>query len=69
MAQLETWVNDKLHDILGISDKYIGQYLIGLATKSTSTDGYISSLKETGAIDVNDSVISFARELWDKVKL
>ncbi|KAL5012827.1 hypothetical protein ScPMuIL_011378 [Solemya velum] len=67
MAQLETWVSDKLHDVLGISDKYIGQFLIGLATKSTSIDDYVDRLRETGAIDVNDSVIKFARELWDKV--
>ena len=67
MSQLERWVGDQLHDILGISDKYITQYLIGLAGKASSTDEYLQKLRDTGTIDVDQSIVSFAKELWMKV--
>ena len=67
MSDLETWVNDKLHDILGISEKYIGQFIIGLAKKANSSETFLDSLKDTGAIDVDTNVIAFSKELWDKV--
>ncbi|XP_052241879.1 pre-mRNA-splicing factor ATP-dependent RNA helicase DHX16-like isoform X2 [Dreissena polymorpha] len=67
MSGIETWVNDKLHDILGISDRFIAQYLIGLAQKAKSDDEYIEKLKDTGTIDINDKVEKFSRELWNKV--
>lgn len=66
---IETWVNDKLHDIMGISDKLIAQYMIGLATKSSSIDNFIEKLKDTGTIEVDANVEIFARELWGKVSI
>lgn len=69
MSALETWVNDKLHDILGISDKYIAQYLIGLAQKSKSSEEYIQKLRDTGTIEVDQNVAKFSNELWNKVCL
>lgn len=66
MSMLETWVNDKLHDILGISDRYIGQFLMGLASKSSSTEDYIQKLKDTQTVDIDENMVSFARELWKK---
>ena len=68
MSQLERWVGDQLHDILGISDRYITQYLIGLAGKASNTDDYVEKLRETGTIEVDQSIVSFAKELWTKVK-
>ncbi|XP_074655901.1 pre-mRNA-splicing factor ATP-dependent RNA helicase DHX16-like isoform X2 [Tubulanus polymorphus] len=68
MSQIiETWVNDKLHDILGISDRYIGQYLMNLATKSGSSDDYIEKLRDTGTVEIDQNMVNFARELWNKV--
>ncbi|XP_060073522.1 pre-mRNA-splicing factor ATP-dependent RNA helicase DHX16-like [Ylistrum balloti] len=67
MEMLETWVNDKLHDIVGISDKHITQYMIGLAKKATTTEHFVESIKDTGVIDIDTNVLSFARELWGKV--
>ncbi|CAH1784821.1 unnamed protein product [Owenia fusiformis] len=67
MSVLDQWVGDKLHDILGISDKYIAQYLVGLAKQSKSGDGFVEKLKETNTIDVGPSMVIFAKELWDKV--
>lgn len=69
MSHIETWVNDQLHDILGISDKYIGQYLIGLAKKAKSADEYVQNLKDTGTIDIDQKMVAFSNELWNKVNV
>ena len=67
MADVVEWVGDQLHDILGLSDTYIAEYLVGLAKKSSSCDGLIADLNNTGAITVDDKIISFAEKLWYKV--
>lgn len=64
---MERWVSDKLYDILGISDKYVAQFLVALAEKSSSPSAFVAKLKETEAVSVNEGVIKFAQELWDKV--
>ena len=67
MEDVVQWVGDELHDLLGLSDRYIAEYLVGLAKKASSSDGLIADLNDTGAITVNDNVISFAEKLWNKV--
>jgi pre-mRNA-splicing factor ATP-dependent RNA helicase DHX16 len=64
---IETWVNDKLHDILGISDNFISQFLLGLARKSADPDEFIIKLRETGTVEIDSNMINFAHELWNKV--
>ena len=66
---MERWVGDKLHDILGISDKVIAQFMIGLASKSKSSDDLVERIRDTGTIDVDASVVKFAEELWEKVNI
>jgi pre-mRNA-splicing factor ATP-dependent RNA helicase DHX16 len=63
----EQWVADKLHDIVGMSDKTIAEFLVGLAKKSSSEDGLINAMRQTGVIEVDTKVVSFARELYQKV--
>ncbi|XP_028326650.1 pre-mRNA-splicing factor ATP-dependent RNA helicase DHX16 [Gouania willdenowi] len=67
MAGLDQWVNDRLHDILGLSDRYVSQFMIGLARKAGSADDFVSRLESTGTIDIDPSVLSFAKELYDKI--
>ena len=67
MSMVERWVGDKLHDILGISDKHIAQYLIGLAGKASSSDDFVRRLKDTGTVDVDANMVNFCNELWNKV--
>ena len=70
MASLiETWVNDKLHDILGISDKFISQFLLGLAKKATDPDDFVNKIRETGTVDIDTNILNFAHELWNKVNI
>jgi len=65
--ELARYVGDRLHDLLGISDKYVAEYLIGLAGKSSSAAGFIDQLRDTDTVTVDDAMIAFAQELWSKV--
>lgn len=65
MAELSTWVSDKLHDVLGFSDKYTVDYLVGLAISSASPESLVQRVSED--LNVNDEVASFASELWSKL--
>jgi len=65
--EVSLWVRDSLHDILGISDHFIADYLIGLAGKASSGGDFVRRIQDTGTIDVNASVTKFAQELWEKV--
>ena len=64
---IEDWVGDELHDILGLSDSYIAEYFVGLAKKSSSVDGFVKQLENTGAITVTEEVREFSHKLWAKV--
>ncbi|KAM3872743.1 pre-mRNA-splicing factor ATP-dependent RNA helicase DHX16 isoform 2-T2 [Diretmus argenteus] len=67
MANLEQWVNDRLHDILGLSDRYVAQFMIGTARKSSNHEDFVARLQKTGTIDIDQSVVAFAQELYDKI--
>ena len=67
MADTVEWVSDQLYDILGLSDHYTAEFLVGLAKKTSSTDIFLSQLQDTGAITINDSVRDFASQLWQRV--
>ncbi|KPP73878.1 putative pre-mRNA-splicing factor ATP-dependent RNA helicase DHX16 [Scleropages formosus] len=67
MANLEQWVSDRLHDILGLSDKYVAQFMIGSARRSSGPQDFLSRLRETGTIDIDQNVAAFAQELFEKI--
>ncbi|KAK2844963.1 hypothetical protein Q5P01_011622 [Channa striata] len=67
MANLEQWVNDRLHDILGLSDRYVSQFMIGTARKASSAQDFVTRLEQTGTIDIDQSVIAFAQDLYDRI--
>ena len=65
MSELTTWVSDKLHDVLGFSDKYTVEYLIGLAKNSASPESLVQRVSE--GLNVDNKMASFAAELWSKM--
>ncbi|XP_075692501.1 pre-mRNA-splicing factor ATP-dependent RNA helicase DHX16 [Rhinoderma darwinii] len=67
MDGIELWVKERLHDVLGMSDRHVAQFLIGTARRSASSADLLSRLNDTGAIDVTDKVRGFAEELWVKL--
>uniref|UniRef100_A0A4W4H1Z1 RNA helicase n=1 Tax=Electrophorus electricus TaxID=8005 RepID=A0A4W4H1Z1_ELEEL len=67
MANLEQWVSDRLHDILGLSDRYVAQFMIGLVKKSSGPQDFVVRLQQTGTIDIDQRITAFAQELYNKV--
>ena len=64
---LRGWVDDQLHEVLGLSDKYVSQFLIELAQRSGSADQLLDRIRDTGTIDVDERVAAFARQLHGRV--
>ena len=62
MADVTTWVSDKLHDVLGFSDKYTVEFLIGLAKNSSSVESLVQKVSE-----IDNKMASLAQELWSKL--
>ncbi|XP_053743241.1 pre-mRNA-splicing factor ATP-dependent RNA helicase DHX16 [Synchiropus splendidus] len=67
MANLDQWVSDRLHDILGMSDSHVSQFMIGMARKATSTEDFVDRLQQTGVIDIDQNVTAFAGELYNRI--
>ncbi|CAK8673976.1 unnamed protein product [Clavelina lepadiformis] len=66
-SQLEIWVSDKLHEILGLSEKHVIQFLIGLCKKSDSNEDFIRRLRQTDTVTMTSKMVDFAMELYDKI--
>ena len=64
--QLKNWINYKLHDVLGMSDSSIADYLMGLCRKESSESGVLSRLKED--MDIDQAMVDFISELWNRIK-
>ena len=56
MGDLNSWVSDKLHELVGISDRSIAEFMVGLCKKSKSPSEFVEKIRDTGTIDVNDKV-------------
>jgi len=67
MGDLNSWVSDKLHELVGISDRSIAEFMVGLCKKSKSPSEFVEKIRDTGTIDVNDKVSLFAGELWNRL--
>ena len=67
MSEHLTWVSDKLHELVGISDRSIAEFIIGLGTQSKSPAEFIQKIKDTDCIEINDKVSVFATELHAKI--
>ncbi|XP_068210643.1 pre-mRNA-splicing factor ATP-dependent RNA helicase DHX16 [Palaemon carinicauda] len=63
---LKAWINHRLHDVLGMSDSTVAEYLLRLAQKLPSKKHVVLELQND--IKVDSDVESFIGELWDKVR-
>ena len=57
MGDLNSWVSDKLHELVGISDRSIAEFMVGLCKKSKSPSEFVEKIRDTGTIDVDDKVL------------
>ena len=66
MAELVSWVSDRLYEIVGLSDRQVAEYITELSKRSMSFEELKGKLESTGAITMSASVEAFAAELWNK---
>uniref|UniRef100_A0A0N5AH93 RNA helicase n=1 Tax=Syphacia muris TaxID=451379 RepID=A0A0N5AH93_9BILA len=67
MSSVDEWVNDELHNLLGISSRTLSQFVISLARKSTNSDELLNRFRETEAFDITQNVRKFAEDLMSRV--
>jgi len=67
MGDQVTWVADQLHELMGISDRSIAEFIIGLCSKSANPADFIDKIRETETIDMDDKVSVFATELYGRM--
>ena len=66
MAAQLAWVSDRLHEILGLSDRQVAEFMIELANKAKSPEELTRKLQSSAAVQINPEVEVFAAELWTR---
>ena len=66
-SMVVSWVSDKLHAIIGLSDIQLAEYLTELAKRARTSQGFVEKLRNSGTIAMSGTVVAFAEELWSKV--
>ncbi|KAL8212975.1 UNVERIFIED_CONTAM: putative pre-mRNA-splicing factor ATP-dependent RNA helicase dhx16 [Gekko kuhli] len=67
-SELERWVSGQLHALLGLSERHVVAFLVGLAQRSRTADDLLARLEETETLRVSDpSARAFAQQLWERV--
>lgn len=64
---LEIWVGDNLHDLLGFSDRATAQFVVDLAKRQTSVSSLRTKLVDVGQFPPGDNLEQFASELFNRV--
>ncbi|XP_030053244.1 pre-mRNA-splicing factor ATP-dependent RNA helicase DHX16 [Microcaecilia unicolor] len=67
METVESWVQDQLHALLGLSERHVAQFLVGTARRSASPEELLRRLRDTGALEVDARLEAFAGQLWSKI--
>lgn len=64
--ELKRWVSDQLHDVMGLSERNVVDYLIASAKKASSPDAF-AGMVESGGLDVTPALRTFTDELWGRL--
>nr|XP_053629982.1 pre-mRNA-splicing factor ATP-dependent RNA helicase DHX16-like [Cherax quadricarinatus] len=65
-GRLKSWVSHRLHDVMGMSDSTVAEYLILITNRLPNKSHVLAELKEE--IPIDSAVEKFVGELWDKVR-
>ena len=65
-SELRTWVSDRLHDVIGLSERNVVDYLMACAKKADSPQALISMV-ESGGMDVTPDLRAFTDDLWQRL--
>ncbi|XP_066474343.1 pre-mRNA-splicing factor ATP-dependent RNA helicase DHX16 [Tiliqua scincoides] len=67
-GELERWVSEELHGLLGLSERHVVAFMVGLAKRSRSSEDLLARLEETDTLRVADPAArAFAQRLWERV--
>ena len=67
MSDIKQWVNDELHDILGMSDNLLSEYIVDLAGKSKSVNDLMFDLQKSAGVPKTGKLEDFATKLYMKL--
>ena len=65
MAETVAWVSDQLHELVGLSDRQVAEYITELAKRSKTCEEFTRKLKSIDAIKMNSAVEEFVDKLWN----
>ncbi|KAG2437125.1 hypothetical protein HYH02_011381 [Chlamydomonas schloesseri] len=65
--EVRSWVQDKLHGLLGFADANVAAFLLSLARRHTSADSLFTDLKRSASMPNTPEVQAFAAELLRRV--
>ncbi|KAF7235610.1 Pre-mRNA-splicing factor ATP-dependent RNA helicase DHX16 [Varanus komodoensis] len=67
-GELERWVSEQLHTLLGLSERHVVAFMVGLARRSRAPEDLLARLEETETLRVTDPAArAFAQQLWERV--
>ncbi|KAM6472569.1 pre-mRNA-splicing factor ATP-dependent RNA helicase DHX16 isoform 1-T1 [Liasis olivaceus] len=67
-GELERWVSSQLHTLLGLSERHVVAFMVGLAQRSRTPEDLLARLEETETLRVTDpSARAFAQQLWERI--
>ncbi|XP_034963144.2 pre-mRNA-splicing factor ATP-dependent RNA helicase DHX16 isoform X2 [Zootoca vivipara] len=67
-GELERWVSGQLHSLLGLSERHVVAFMVGLAHRSRTPEDLLARLEETETLRAADpSARAFAQQLWERV--
>eukprot|EP00124_Ichthyophonus_hoferi_P004799 Ihof_evm1s581 gene=Ihof_evmTU1s581 len=64
---LSRWVGDQLYELVGMQEKMVVQFLLGVAKDAKTADDLIATLIDTDTLPNTPSARSFATELYQRV--
>ncbi|CAG0921614.1 unnamed protein product [Notodromas monacha] len=67
MSAIKTWVNDHLHDLIGLSDATIVDFLVGVARESGSAASLLMKLEKAEVVEMSPKMEDFLADLWLKL--
>ncbi|XP_034277526.1 pre-mRNA-splicing factor ATP-dependent RNA helicase DHX16 [Pantherophis guttatus] len=67
-GDLERWVSNQLHTLLGLSERHVVAFMVGLAQRSRTPEDLLDRLEETETLRMTEpSARTFAQQLWERV--
>eukprot|EP00055_Hartaetosiga_balthica_P016205 m.100938 g.100938 ORF g.100938 m.100938 type:complete len:1049 (+) comp9054_c0_seq3:32-3178(+) len=67
MSDLQRWVGDELHGVLGFSDATVAEFIIASAEKASSAASLLKIIEASGNVSNQSAAEKFSQELWSRL--